>query len=311
LAINLLLLAVFTLVAFSAEQQAFTRIDQMLSDRVQRPTVSALLAKRLAEFSGDFRQRLFYFDVILFLIGAGASWFLSGKTLKPIEEMVLRQKEFAADASHALRTPLTVIIAELEAACRSRQKLPKTIKQSFKVLNQQAQKMRQLINNLLLWVRLESGLTAAPAVFHLNLPLKKAFESLKPLARRQKLTYRFQENASFWVKGDAEALQQAFSLLLDNAIKFTPAGSVTLVIDRGGQNTAKISLTDTGSGIPVKDQQKIFQRFYRSSISHNIPGSGLGLAIAQKIILEHRGKIKLNSIVNQGSTFTVYLPARS
>lgn len=308
--ISLFLLTAFTFVAIQAERQSFSQIERMLSNRIQRPVLSEILERRLFEFSSDFRERLLYFDVILFLVATAASWFLSGKTLEPVEEMVKKQEEFSADASHELRTPLTSIIMEIEATKRTQKKIPKHIDESLNNIKEEALRMKHLVNNLLILVRSSSGATPAFTTFSINSAAEEAFDSLKNQAHDKHLEFIYEKCSPINIRGNKEAIKQMFIVLLDNAIKFTPSGSVTIRIVKEG-NLVKVDITDTGIGIPSKDLTHIFERFYRVHTRTNSQGTGLGLAIAKKIAEEHRGKIAVISKLDGGSVFTITLPVSS
>src|SRR3989344_1093200 len=124
-AIVFVLLFTSSLAAINAETRAFNRIQEALSDRIQRPKLTALLETRLNEFESQFIRRLLFLDLFLFVIGAIGAYYLSGITLSPIEKMVRAQEQFARDASHQLRTPLTIIRMEIEALNRTQKQIPK------------------------------------------------------------------------------------------------------------------------------------------------------------------------------------------
>jgi signal transduction histidine kinase len=111
------------------------------------------------------------------------------------------------------------------------------------------------------------------------------------------------------IVGDKVRLQQLFTNLIDNAIKYTPEGSIQITIEKDGEN-AVVQVRDTGIGIPPEEQEKIFKRFYRVDKSRSRESGcvGLGLSIAEWIVHAHRGRIEVESELNRGSTFTVYLP---
>jgi signal transduction histidine kinase len=111
------------------------------------------------------------------------------------------------------------------------------------------------------------------------------------------------------VLGDKARLQQLFTNLIDNAIKYTSEGSIRVAVEKN-QEGALVKISDTGIGIPKEEQEKIFKRFYRvdKSRSRETGGVGLGLSIADWIATSHHGRIEVDSEINQGSTFTVYFP---
>lgn len=306
--ISFLLLSAFTIVAFQAERQSFNQIEKIVANRTQRPLVAALVDDRLSQFTSDFRERLLYFDIILFLVSTGASWFLSGKTLKPIEEMLKKQQEFSADASHELRTPLTSIIMELEAIKRTQKKIPTDLSSSLENIKEEALRMKQLVNNLLTLVRNQPDQNNSNEVFILNEVAQNSFDSLKKIAQEKKLDYVFEENEKIKIKGDIERIKQVVTIILENAIKYTSSGSVIIKIESANQKMALVEIADTGIGIPPGDIPHIFERFYRVRTRTKTQGTGLGLAIAKKIIDDHKGKITVKSTVDKGSVFSIYLP---
>ena len=111
--------------------------------------------------------------------------------------------------------------------------------------------------------------------------------------------------------GDKVRLQQLFTNLIDNAIKYTPKGSIHVTVEKN-ESAGLVRIKDTGIGIPKEEQEKIFERFYRTdkSRSRETGGVGLGLSIAEWIVRAHHGRIEVESELNKGSTFTVYLPVQ-
>ena len=166
--------------------------------------------------------------------------------------------------------------------------------------------MKNLINNLLVLVRNRTADVGVFKTFSLNEAAKKAFKSLEKSAAEKQLEYTYYEkNTGLKMKGDQEAVERMFVIILDNAIKFTPAGSIKARLYKEGKS-AKIEIADTGIGIPAKDLPHIFERFYRvdkSRLHRGEHGTGLGLAIVKHVLLRHRGKLIIESQLNKGSTF--------
>jgi signal transduction histidine kinase len=129
------------------------------------------------------------------------------------------------------------------------------------------------------------------------------------LAEQNGVDLQMGRNQEVKIMGDKVRLQHLFSNLIDNAIKYTPEGSIRITVERDGEN-AVVQVVDTGIGIPREEQEKIFKRFYRvdKSRSKESAGVGLGLSIAEWIARAHHGRIEVESELNRGSTFTVYLP---
>lgn len=228
-----------------------------------------------------------------------------------IEAAFLRVTEFTADASHELRTPVSLIRTEAELALRrSRGELE--YKESLRHILLEAERTTALIEQLLALARADSGresLHLQPV--DLRQTLRNVVEGWQQVAtiRNMQFSSRIAERDSF-VLGDEAALRRVVDILLDNAFKFTSSpGSVNLALELQGEN-AVIAVQDSGPGIPEQDLPRIFERFYRvdKARSRELRGSGLGLAIAQWIITQHHGSIVVESRLGQGSTFRVKLP---
>jgi len=308
--ISVFLLTVFSLAAVTAEQRAFNRIEQVLSNKATRPRLTALLDERISQFDKDFKRRLLFFDLVLFVIASGAGYFLSGVTLKPIQEMVKKQEEFSADASHALRTPLSTIHLEIEALKRTKKNIPLSCKKVLDSINDEVLLMKGIVDGLLQLVRggkLEDK--SHWKIFSLSMVAKDSLEQISPLAKNKyiKLTSNIED--AIRVFGSEGEVKEAIVILLDNAIKYTPEkGHVDLKAYKNNKS-AILTVSDTGIGISEKDMPHIFERFYRGTNSQLLSqkGTGLGLHIAQSIIKNHKGKISVKSIPEKGSVFTIEL----
>lgn len=305
--ISICLLTIFSIAAINAEKVAFTKIIQSLGPRSPRPRVfmlNPILEQRIDSFEEDFKLKLLQFDLIL-LVGASlASYFLSGRTLKPIEEMVKAQEEFSADASHELRTPLTTINMEIEALKLSHKSLPKDISNTLDSIQDEVKRMKHLVDGLLTIVRDQETPQLGWKNFNLSKVIEETALSMQKVALEKdiKFTFNVKKNVSFI--GDPDQLKQLSLILLDNAIKFTPSkGKITLNLTKNNKGIYLI-VTDTGIGISKDLQEKIFERFYKGK---NSKGSGLGLSIAKKFVEYYNGEIKVESDTNKGTKFIVKL----
>jgi len=231
--------------------------------------------------------------------------------LQRIESAFLRVREFTADASHELRTPISLIRTEAELALR-RSRKETEYRESLDHILLEAERTTRLIEQLLALARADSGReTLQMQAVDLGLTLRDVAESWQQVASVRNLEFsRSIDGSDSLVLGDETLLQRLADILLDNAFKYTPSpGSVHLSFERRGDN-AVIAVRDSGVGIAEQDQSRIFERFYRGDKARSRAqgGTGLGLSIAQWIVLQHRGTITVESRPGSGTIFRVELP---
>lgn len=231
--------------------------------------------------------------------------------LDRIESAFLRITEFTADASHELRTPISLIRTEAELALR-RSRGEAEYKESFRHILLEAERTTGLIEQLLSLARADSGReTLRLQPVDLRQTLDSVVEGWQQVANIRNLQFSASLDVSdFFILGDQTLLRRLADILLDNAFKYTtPPGSVRLSLETKG-DCAVITVQDSGVGIAEEEQSKIFQRFYRvdKARSRAQGGAGLGLAIAQWIVTQHRGSIVVESRCGDGATFRVELP---
>ena len=231
--------------------------------------------------------------------------------LDRIESAFLRITEFTADASHELRTPISLIRTEAELALR-RSRGESEYKESLRHILIEAERTTALIEQLLSMARADSGREA----LHLQpVDLRQTLTSVaagwRQVATIRNLQFSSRlDTSDAFVTGDETLLRRLLDVLLDNAFKYTPPpGSVQLRLETQGES-AVISVQDSGEGIAQENQSKIFERFYRvdQARSRAQGGAGLGLAIAQWIVMQHHGSIAVESRPGHGTTFRVELP---
>jgi len=230
--------------------------------------------------------------------------------LDRIETAFLRITQFTADASHELRTPVSLIRTEAELALR-RSRGEAELKESMRNILLEAERTTSLIEQLLSLARADSGREALHMQpVNLSETLRTMVEGWQQVAEIRNLQFSESISSDSFVMGDAVALRRVADLLLDNAFKYTPSpGSVSLSLERTGE-IAVVSVRDSGPGISEEDQPKIFERFYRAdkARSRDQGGAGLGLSIASWIVAQHHGSITVETRLGQGSIFRVELP---
>jgi two-component system, OmpR family, heavy metal sensor histidine kinase CusS len=258
-----------------------------LSDRLERLT------------TGDELQRLS--DTLNEMLGR-------------IEHAFIRVTEFTADASHELRTPISLIRTEAEIALR-RSRGDAEYREALRHILLEAEKTSALVEELLSLARADSGReTLRIASVDLSTIVREVSEQWRELMAARNLTFTCEAtDEEITVLGDPNALHRLLTVLLDNAVKYTPApGTVELRLELRGE-LATIRVSDSGIGIALEDQPKIFDRFYRAdkTRSRNLEGAGIGLAIAQWIVQQLKGSITVQSSLGKGSTFLVQLPPQA
>lgn len=228
-----------------------------------------------------------------------------------LDEAFERERRFTDDASHELRTPLTVLRSEIEIALR-RERTPEEYQRVLQRALDEIVRLCRLVDDLLMLSRSDTGrLTLELVPLPLGELCRDIGDHLRPLIEERGLRLIMEiPESPIIVSGDQRRLKQLLLNLLDNAIKFTPAGGRITVGLSQREGRAVVQISDTGCGIAPEDIPHIFERFYRrrQKVRDQASGSGLGLAIARWIVEAHGGSISVTSEPGKGSTFTFDLP---
>jgi len=233
------------------------------------------------------------------------------------------QRDFVANVSHEIKTPLTSIQGFSQAILDGTAGDGEAQRHAAQIINDEAERMTRLVNELLDLAKLDAGqIVMAQEPVDMGQLLRGCVEKLTPQAAKGGVELRLDLGALPPLVGDNDRLAQVFTNLVDNALKHTPQGGRVTVAAREamGQPVRKgekavpgieVSVADTGSGIPPEDLSRIFERFYQvdKSRQRKSKGAGLGLAIAKEIVQAHGGQIKAESVVGVGTKLTVTLPA--
>lgn len=255
------------------------------------------------------RLRFLLINIAAVLLLSLFSFFFTGKLLQPVIESRKKQTEFVAAASHELRTPLAVILSAAEC-CRDAD----AEKQSrfLDTIRQEGDILTSLVNDMLTLSASDSQrFTCRPAPLELDTLLINTYEAFEPLAAEKKLslTISLPEESLPLCTADTDRIVQLLSILLHNAISYTPEGGRIDLALSHKKNRFYLTVSDTGVGIPPEDRKKIFDRFYRAEKSRSAKGHfGLGLSIASEIVRLHHGAISVADRQGGGSVFTVMLP---
>jgi len=315
------------------ESTASSAAQAALADGKSRGTVSSLSLAYMTQSASDGTKiafvditsinaslkKLLINELLIFfgsaLVFFVISLYLARLVVKPVEEAWNRQKQFVADASHELKTPLTVILANLEIL---KTHPDETIEQEGRWIDstkEESVRMKGLLDDLLFLARNDASQTPvmkqeidfSSLVWSTTL----LFESVA-FEKKVELTEEIAEG--LFVTGDEKQLKQLLTILLDNACKYGKNGKVTVSLKAAEKEKLLLcvnnSVNDEKGVIPREEQAHVFERFYRGDKArvHTEGGYGLGLSIAAAIVENHHGKIKVSSDMEHGTTFTVILP---
>lgn len=286
---------------------------------------------------------------LMVLSVAASGWFLSGIAMKPVDESYQRLKQFTADASHELRSPIALIQTNVQVALADLESIDLEVNPTFnyqqqlKIIERLTQRLGKLVNDLLFLARQDSRSQNTFSPCSLDALLMEVIEEQQLLAKEKKIAMSLNlvdppigEIGSglmekwFTLWGNWDELVRLCTNLIGNALQYTPQeGTIKVELARiEGINLVsglrytpsqlQIKVSDTGEGIPTTALPHIFDRFYRvdqarthanlrEPLTSNT-GSGLGLAIAQAIVEDHQGQISVESVLGEGTTFTVTLP---
>lgn len=256
---------------------------------------------------------LFLLCAVCIMLAAGGGYYMAAKNIKPLEILFAREHEFAADASHELRTPLTVLSLGVESLQNDDEsKLSGFAQEVLRDMQHETKYMSRLIEALLTLARGdEENMPLARAKVNLTEVAVKVCNKMRPLAAKKGLglEYAAGDAPQVFILGDKNKMEQLLIIFIDNAIKYSESGTITVTVDADSMH-AVIKVMDEGIGISESDAQKIFERFYRvdKARSRAAGGFGLGLNIARIIVVRHGGTVSVKPRSPHGSIFTVRLP---
>ena len=232
--------------------------------------------------------------------------------LDRIERSYNSQKQFVSDASHELRTPISVIRGYTDMLKRWGKDDPEILDEGIAAILQETEGMKDLVESLLFLARHDKK------TLMMEISIFEPGELVRELQREEAMVhedYQFRTDCpeSVVIRADRNMIKQVLRILCDNAVKYSPKGTEIVLSCRAEGDSCCLSVQDHGEGIPPEELPKVFDRFYRSDKARKSEtgGHGLGLSIARIIVVAHSGKIRVRSKPGVGTTFTVVLPAES
>ncbi len=256
-------------------------------------------------------EALFGINIIILFLSTLAGYFLAGRTLRPIKNMLDEQNRFITDASHELNTPLTALKTSLEVNLRNKKldlrQATEVLKSNLEDVNS-LQSLSEELMGVVMYQKQNGNfkLTKTSLSEIINISIGR----VKSLANKKKIQIKVSMPKIF-IMGDRKSLEDLFVILLDNAIKYTEGKQAINITIKTEDSIASVFVKDNGVGIKKEDLPHIFDRFYRADRSRTkqrVGGYGLGLSIAKRIVNLHNGNIKVESEIGKGSTFIITLP---
>ena len=318
LLIIMLVSVTFSIAFYQASTQEIQRIInrihylQSQSSQLMLPTPpeAVVTLDQLEDVKNRLRIALIVVDGIIFILAGGAGYFLAGRTLRPIQEMVDEQNQFISDASHELRTPIATLRAEMEASLLEKHLSDKEARKVIDSNLEELGKLQELANSLLQLAVHRKGGKFNDAV-SLQDVVQSASKKIAPMAKKKHISFSV-AHIEGKVMGNKHSLVEVFVNLFDNAVKYSPEKAKVTVTAITKKNTVSVMVADNGVGLAADDLQHIFDRFYRADKSRSqAEGHGLGLSIAKKIMTAHNASIEATSTLGKGTTFILTFPLAS
>ena len=224
-----------------------------------------------------------------------------------LDEAFMAEQQFTSDVSHELRTPVSVIMAQCEYSLET-PKSPKEYEEALRVIERQGKKMSKLINDMLIFSRLDMGAkNYSFEIVDLTELVSTVCQDMA-LIQERGITLEWQVQGNVSLNGNQELLTRLLVNLISNSYRYGTENGFILVSLKETQGQIQLSVTDDGMGIPEEELEKIFRRFYQVDNSRNGQGTGLGLAIVAEIAQLHGGTVKVESELGKGSTFIFITP---
>lgn len=271
------------------------------------PDFTQLRHDQLQESKLTLFAALFYLNLVIVIAGGFGSYLLARRSLRPIEQSHELQARFASDASHELRTPLAVMKSEIEVTLRDKTAPKEVLRETLESNLEEVNRLSALSQTLLQLSKQD----------HASLPMKRVdihsllADTLKtPALNKTRIDFTPSSKKAY-VNANHESLTELFMILIDNALRYSPDGSIVTISTQMTKSHVRVFVENTGEGIAPKDLPHVFERFYRGSKSRSSTlstGYGLGLSLAKQIADRHDGEITIASDPGKMTTTTVILP---
>ncbi|MCL5006850.1 MAG: HAMP domain-containing histidine kinase [Patescibacteria group bacterium] len=263
----------------------------------------------LVKFSSDLETDIIIIDAAFIALMTTLSYVFAGEILRPLRESIEEQKRFTADVAHELRTPLAVMRADLEIAEASESLDRKETERLIKSNLEEVEQLTELAGSLLILLKEDNAGSNDMKKVDLYSLTGKAVGQLRVLAEARGLSMEMAEGTPVFTVGHPDSLNIMIRNLIKNAIQYTPEGGAVTVSVGEENKKAVLRVRDTGIGIGEADLPHVFDRFYKAdkSRTQSEGGAGLGLSIVDRIVRNHNGQIKIESVLGKGTEAAVSL----
>jgi len=257
------------------------------------------------------RRYFIFYTAALLLLGAGAGLFFTYRAVAREMEVSRMKAEFVSSVSHEFRTPLSAIEALLERLESGKVRDEKMLRRYYQASRREVQRLTGMVNQLLDFSRLKEGCKEFSfETIDLNRLAEDAVESFQNLGFGARLADALDRELPLNISADRNAGYQCVHNLIDNALKYSPDGSRVTITSGRRDSEVFLRVSDRGPGIAPEERELIFEQFYRakSASVQGIQGAGIGLALVKRVMLAHGGKVTMESLPGEGSTFEISFP---
>jgi len=304
----LVILVIFSLGVYSLFAQNITEnIEYEGSENEYNTDIEAQIFEKVQD---RLQAILLTVDGLIIILVGGISYYLAGKTLKPIESAYVKQKKFLADSAHELRTPIAVMKTGAEAVLGDEASKKEEYKKLAVHFLEELNYLTDMVNDLLFLVREDKLHTLEYVKTDLGALAQQQISLTIPYAKAHQVRLEKNIEGNLFVKGNRGHLRRLMANLIKNAIDYNYAGGKVLISLQQEKKEAIFKVVDTGIGISQEGIIHVFDRFYKADqarVGKN-SGAGLGLSIVKEIVNNHKGKIKVNSEINKGTEIIISLP---
>jgi signal transduction histidine kinase len=257
----------------------------------------------------ESREAMFVGIPIVFVLAVSGGLYLSSLSVRPVVKALEAQRRFTADAAHELRTPVSVIRAAADVTLSRESREECEYRDTLKIIAGQARGLGRLVQNMLVLARADAGAhPLRPVDLYLDELVVDCRRALQALATERGVLVTTDQLQETPYRGDEDLLRQLILNVLQNAVQHTPRCGVVTIDLRATADRVALRVKNTGAGIPLADQSRVFERFVQLDPSRHSEGAGLGLPIARWIAHVHRGEIFIESSDALQTTFCVVLP---